>query len=90
MGWLGRDRLPKMSSEQAAVQHSSGLGTEISTLVFSEGSETFKAEQHCGKNPLESLGIPPSFERIYRKKPSKVQRSLLLVMSQRALAPLLS
>lgn len=46
-------------------------GTEISTLVFSEGSETFKAEQHSGKNPFEILGIPPSFERIYRKKAFK-------------------
>lgn len=46
-------------------------GAEIPTLVFSEGSETLKAEQHAGKNLFKSPGIPPSFERIYRKKAFK-------------------
>lgn len=82
--------LPKMSSERAAVQHSSGLELKFLHWCFLRAVKHLKLSSMLGRissNPLESL---PLLKGFIEKKPSKVQRSLLLVMSQRALAPLLS
>lgn len=68
------------------------LGLELKFLhwCFPRAVKHLKLSSILGKIPFKSHGIPPSFERIHRKKPSKDQCSLLLVMSPRALAPLLS
>lgn len=64
VGWLGRDRLPKMSSEQAAVQHSSGLELKFLHWCFLRAMEHLKLSSMLGRipsNPLESLPLLKGF-----------------------------
>lgn len=64
VGWLGRDRLPKMSSERAAVQHSSGLELKFLHWCFLRAMEHLKLSSMLGRipsNPLESLPLLKGF-----------------------------